>query len=143
MQSTIATLDVIVSDGVGDPLGEYSTGLLPPREGNHFKLTIRPKIDAPILANIKEPLNRQNMETLLAHELGHFVAILFSDPTHDRTMRLLSVILNDSTLNLQAEAKAWELGEIIKPKLNKRIEHYALSGYATNGANGAKTEVNG
>jgi|ERR1700674_332973 len=140
MVKTIATLDVIISDGIGDRLADYPSGMLAPSNDgtrDHYTVTLRPKVDGPILDAIREPRNLDNVETLLAHELGHFVATLFADPSHDRRMKLLSMLLNDSSLNLNAEKKAWEIGEKIYPQLNQRLKAKALQGYASNGAEGA------
>jgi hypothetical protein len=142
MQTTIATLDVVISDGINDPLGDFPSGMLKPRgDRSHYTITLRPKVDGPILEAIRQPRNLASVETLLAHELGHFVATVFNDPTHNPKLKILSVMIGDSRLNIAAEEKAWELGEIINPKLSQGIKHAALEGYSTNGASGAGSET--
>jgi hypothetical protein len=142
MQTTIATLDVVISDGIGDPLADFPSGMLPPRgERTHYTVTLRPKVDGQILQSIKEPRNLESVETLLAHELGHFVATIFSDPSHNPNLKILSVLIGDSTLNVPAEKKAWELGEIINPRLNQSIKQKALEGYSSNGSSGAGRSI--
>jgi hypothetical protein len=138
MQTKIATLDVVISDGVGDPLANRPSGMLPPGNGRtNYTVTLRPKIDAPILESIHEKANIPNMETLLAHELGHFVAEVFGDPTHNKATKYLATLLGESSLIVPAEKRAWEIGEIINPKLNRNIRARALQGYASNGQEGA------
>lgn len=140
MEKTLATLTIILSD---DNQGASSNLSFPADGSPNYSLIIKPNVDKVILSAAREPLNMANLETILAHELGHFIADVLKDKTHSPAILRLARMMDDSRLLFPAENKAWKLGEIINPSLNKHIEDFALEGYKTNGANGANGAMTG
>lgn len=126
MVRLLASLDVV---GVTD--SSTSTGLFTPeqtKKGNYAILLNLPEA-ASVIVGAGESLTRDNLETVLAHELGHFIANVFHDPTHDEDKIKKAWDAEDGKLLVPTEIKAWDLAEVIKPNLNKTIREYALKSY--------------
>lgn len=67
----------------------------------------------------------KDVQTSLAHELGHFVAMVTGDPTHGNIA---------AVTRLPGEKKAWELAEKILPgKINKLQKQLGLRSYIEGG----------
>ena len=79
------------------------------------------------------------MQTIIAHELGHFVAHITGCPTHkrDKFQEVTTMVNGKETaigVSVPAEMKAWTLaGEILGDKLNKPLRDVATATYMLGG----------
>lgn len=74
---------------------------------------------------------REEFQTVMAHELGHFIAIVTQDPTHGQRRNVMFRQIDNPTPadQLPGERKAWELAEKINPDLNKKIAADCIGSY--------------
>ena len=118
MKRKIATLDVYVSD---DKTASGTRQTSP----STFELTM----------NAGSPCNptigRLEFQTIMAHELGHFVALVTHDPTHNVPVveHLLSRITGDASALVPGEKRAWEIAREILPNLDTAKEKKCLDSY--------------
>jgi hypothetical protein len=116
----VATLQVVIRRGLR---GAGESSLLGKIDNQHFFLVLRPDADKLIIESLKNKstTNREYAESVIAHELGHFVAYLLNDPSHSKLQKELRIDV--------PEKKAWHIAEKIGP-VSKDIEKDALIGYA-------------
>jgi hypothetical protein len=75
------------------------------------------------------------VQSIIAHELGHFVAHITKCPTHNQsTFDKIPVTINGEAavvgVSVPAEIKAWTLaGEILGDKLNQKLRTAATATY--------------
>lgn len=119
MKIPIAALLVSIdteSNGVPSELNGNGT--------NRFELILRPKVDNHFLSAVPNVnTNLDTMQTIIAHELGHFVAKITNDITHRNHG------IDDFVPMVDTENKAWQIAEVINPKVDKAIKSWALSTY--------------
>jgi hypothetical protein len=132
MEKTIATLTIKITDAVKNASGETrSSSMHPPQDGGiDWLITLRPNADNAIVADSWK--EKDIAESILAHELGHFVARIFRDPTHNPVYRFLAREFDDNSMLLPAEKRAYELGRKIYPNLSQAAEKRALATYKEN-----------
>lgn len=70
-------------------------------------------------------------ESILAHELGHIVAHIFSDPTHNKTDNFIAQMLGigDGSVLIPAEKRAWEIAHSMGLPLSKEAEEVGMASY--------------
>lgn len=69
-------------------------------------------------------------KTLLAHELGHFVSVVYKDPTHDPMLKSFSNWFGDPRPVIPGERKAWELAkDILGDQFDEKTRDSALGTY--------------
>lgn len=116
----IATLNVWVdSDTTGLPSGLHTSA-----DGKTFNMVIKPNVDKPIFDHIAHNPNLDPIQSIIAHEMGHFVARLTADPTHREAS-----IFNLHVPLVPAEKKAWDIGEAINPQIDKTLRDSAMRSY--------------
>lgn len=95
------------------------------RENGEFTLILRPYKDAQFL-NEANPLgdHRRTLQTIIAHELGHFVAMITKDPTHNNPLEQYGL----APLT-PGEQKAWEIAKEIVPDIDPNLENKAMESY--------------
>jgi hypothetical protein len=71
-------------------------------------------------------------ETVLAHELGHVIASIFQEPSHNPALKMLAQILGEQVL-VPTEKRAWQLGEAIYPELSQAQKNQAIQSYENGG----------
>ena len=95
-----------------------------------FEVELAPKTDAQHAIQAGAPRAAKNLltvgETTFAHELGHVVALIMHDPSHDPMYQFMAQVANDARPLVPAEKKAWQLAHTINPKLDTRVEDAAL-----------------
>lgn len=84
-----------------------------------WSLVLRPKADASHMGRV---LTVKDGETIMAHELGHFLATFLKYPSHDSLAASVGVVT-------PAEREAWRIGKIINPKLDYQMMDAAIAGY--------------
>lgn len=135
MARKLATLEVWYNDSetpMKDPSGEEikSTGLAEVSEGK-FMLALQPKLDVQVQAinekhtNVKTPDLTKELPSILAHELGHFVANI----NHEIEQ---SAAYYQALGPVDAEQAAWRYAQAIYPGLNPSVEAAAMAGYQLN-----------
>ena len=75
--------------------------------------------------------NVSDFQTTLAHELGHVIALLTKDPSHDTRQNFAARDDFGGThqLNIGAEERAWQFAHDIWPDLNQKAEDWSLGTY--------------
>lgn len=68
-------------------------------------------------------------EAILAHELGHIVAHIFSDPTHNKTDNFIAQMFGDGSVLIPAEKRAWEIAHSMGLPLSKEAEEVGMASY--------------
>jgi hypothetical protein len=121
MKRQIARLDVFVDTESNSPSGTAQV------ENGRFVLNMNLGDSKTIPIDTKEAF-----QAVFAHELGHFVAMIMRDPTHDPSNKLFQMITNDSSAVLPAERKAWEIAKEIVPDLDRTTEAKCLKSYEDN-----------
>ena len=86
-----------------------------------YQIFLRPKSDSGFLKQLKVPETQKAVESIMAHELGHFLAQVMRDPTHNPMLRQLLG-------PLAGEEKAWKLAEKITD-IDSTVEKKALDTY--------------
>lgn len=109
----IGTLTLYIDDS--DKHLDLSSGFFTAKNGD-YELWIRPNADNHLAGH---SLTNHEFQTVIAHELGHFLATLSNDPTHSSLMHVF--------LPTYGEVRAWQLAEQIKPDLDKGIKAIAYS----------------
>jgi hypothetical protein len=115
MQKKIATLEIWY-DSANVPSGSGR------RSDGTYRITMTPGGDIPIDT-------RDKFQTALAHELGHFVALLTKDETHDPANQFYHRLTGDSSSLIPGELKAWALAKKISPDLDKTFERECIASY--------------
>jgi hypothetical protein len=117
MQKKIATLEVF-----------YDDSRVPSRSGQDSPTTFH-IIMTPGSPEI--PINtKARFQATLAHELGHFVALLTRDETHNPINHLTyQSFMGDSSSLLPREYKAWAIAKEIIPDLDREQERKCLQSY--------------
>jgi hypothetical protein len=119
MRKQIANLEVWIDDTKdGIPTGLHSAS-----DNYHFAMVIKPTVDNEVLERLKHNPQLKPIQSIIAHELGHFVARL----THDSTHKGKGIYGN--TPLVPTEEKAWEIGRVINPQVDEQIVTQALSSY--------------
>lgn len=120
MKKLLATLNVYVDmDETATPSGIRKT------DGNDYELVMYPNQDC-------IPCDtRHAFQTIMAHELGHFVAMVTRDPSHHPANRLMAMLAgkNSAAAELPGEIKAWELARTISPDLDRKTEQECTDSY--------------
>jgi hypothetical protein len=117
MKELLGTLHFYVTDeNMGMSSAEKQTG---PKE---YEICIRPIADKTFAEMLEMPININTLETIISHELGHFVASISQDVSHNPMYRM-------TFGPYDGEKRAWELAHEIKPDLNPLIERKALGSY--------------
>ena len=130
----IASLDVYINDDDKIP---SRLGKVGPKE---YELDVCPLVDERLLENLKkhgriEGSTIDLMQSIIAHELGHFVAHITKCPTHARdsftdVKTTVNGVESVVGISLPAEVRAWTLaGEMLGDKLNKKLRDVATYGY--------------
>jgi hypothetical protein len=117
MQRLVATLQVIVDDASSWP-SHYQS----PQFGEPHKLVLNPNADKDGFKEMGFVLTEKSLPSIMAHELGHFVAQLTGVPSHN-TSRYIP-----PPVRLQAEKDAWELAEKMVP-VDSEVKEIALNTY--------------
>ena len=96
-----------------------------------WDLVMRPTKDIRLLP---EAAGRAGFQTIMAHEMGHFIAQITRDPVSDKRNWAFGTLPDGSKtpspLSVLGEEKlAWKLARIANPDLLPKIEEYALRGY--------------
>ena len=112
----IASLDVYINQESED--SAFTTG-----DRGKFVICIN---RGPAEMAIDTPAQFQDV---LAHELGHFVALLSKDPTQSSEVKFLANLTGDQSFVISAEKKAWELGKKIRPAIDGEQEKLAMATY--------------
>ena len=73
----------------------------------------------------------ETFRTVFAHELGHFVAVVTKDESHNPINQYLFRLTNDRSTLVAGEKRAWEFAHLIYPNLNREDERFALKSYNT------------
>jgi hypothetical protein len=125
MKKHVATVDIYLTEG-----GIYSSRAqyVGPERGvegdevDSYSVMWTPQNDKYITASHGIELTPQDATSILAHELGHVIAMIVEkapkDPRFSSPLDLL-----------RAERRAWEIGEQINPKINQELRAKALSTY--------------
>jgi hypothetical protein len=114
----IATLNVYLDESTEH--SDISSAVRSRDENGVYELWLRPFVDGKILKeNAGYELTTKGFQTIVAHELGHFLAMITLDPTHSK----LAYFIMGQTVG---ERKAWKLANEIKPDLDKGLEKIAL-----------------
>ena len=130
MKNKVATLEVYIDN---DPSPENVSGIAQ-TSPDTWVLTMYPNQKA-------TPAKTQaEFQTIMAHELGHFVAMVTHDQTHYSNAAIAGkTLFHDSpTLALPGERKAWQIAHDIYPNLLASSEKSCLDSYE----NAAKAEFN-
>lgn len=126
MRTKIANLEVFIIEG--DTAEDRKEQQRPPGSSFYFKddpmkmrLNLAPMEDRAglIKAGIKSDNPKEAVQTIVAHELGHFVAAITKDATHEKLFRFMLG-------PLPAENKAWEIAENILPDLDQRLKRKVM-----------------
>lgn len=122
MLRSIAKLEVFIDDN-GKVSGVPSSFTQRHPDGHNYRIVLVPDSDASILAAAGVAPGTESTQTILAHELGHFVDLV-TNPD--------ATVGEDAYLSakLPVETKAWEIAEKIKPDVDPRIKDYVLKKYA-------------
>lgn len=122
MKRKIASLDVYVDSDSQDSSGTKQIG------PNQFVIQLNPKQEIDGTGRLNLNSTRQ-LQTTLAHELGHFVALITGDQTHKREFQMYYQLTGDTSPLIPAEKLAWELAHEIKPDLDTENERLAMESY--------------
>jgi hypothetical protein len=125
MQKKIATLEVFVNTNPEAISYTRRTGKV------EFKIQLSPDVQGRREAGLPPDDSIEGFRTVLAHELGHFVALLTKDETHNPVNQLMFRLTGDPTPLRQAEKKAWAIAHEIYPNLDREDERSALASYGT------------
>lgn len=92
-----------------------------------FALFLRPQNDSQFMASTGVKADAEAYESVMAHELGHFISEVFHDPSHSQMYRMIFG-------SIEAETKAWNLAEKMIPNNPKReeLKRKALQSYVEN-----------
>jgi hypothetical protein len=74
----------------------------------------------------------KQVQTLLAHELGHVICMVTGDETHHPVNQWLYRMTNDAASLIPAERKAWQLAEKMVPEMDKKLLQDGLESYERN-----------
>jgi hypothetical protein len=91
---------------------------------NEYEINIRPENDRKFSEMLNIPETREATQSIIAHELGHFIATVTHDPTHQPLYRVFNG-------PLAGETKAWDIAEKIVP-IEKKVRKIALNSYKEN-----------
>jgi hypothetical protein len=72
---------------------------------------------------------QKDFQTVAAHELGHFLALISKDPTHSREALRHHQTMFGELASIPAEKRAWELAHLIYPNLDRGNETKSLKTY--------------
>lgn len=128
MKKLIAKINIYQDDEVegafSETVGEkeYSVSLNPSVDLKAFNRKVEKKAKT-----VKEKGFVE--ESILAHELGHIVAHIFSDPTHNRENNFLAQMFGNNALLLPAEKRAWEIAYSMGLPLSKEAEEVGVASY--------------
>jgi hypothetical protein len=118
MTTKIAQLNILVSDGNHEGPSPSHLARIGPRE---FNIVLNPIGDKYTLATFSQPTTLNALQSILAHEMGHFVATITGDPTHQGKHAL------------PAEIKAWTVADAIAKSagttIDPSVRNFALNGY--------------
>jgi predicted metalloprotease len=134
----IASLDVYLNDDDKVPSRLTNSG---PKQ---FELDICPMMDERLLNSFKKKgmitgSTVELMQTIIAHELGHFVAHITGCPTHkhDKFQKIETEVGGKKTIvgvSVGAEMQAWTIaGHILGDSLNKQLRAVATATYLMGG----------
>lgn len=128
MKKVLATLTITLdTDSLGSS-GTFSN------DGKDFQMLIKTEGGKPhSLDNPSDYDFRigslKTLQTVIAHELGHFVSIITKDETHDLDKMRMYQIFQEPDLILPAERKAWKIAHLIYPDLDTENEKASLKTY--------------
>jgi len=116
MQKKIATIEVFV-----DPESHESSG----SGGSNGQYVLHLN-GGPNFARIK---TKKQLQTVMAHEMGHLIGLITGDPDHDNRNQFAYRMTGNTDFVLPAERKAWawahEMGLDLDPKQERKgIESY-------------------
>lgn len=133
MKTKAATLEVYVDN---DPNPEEVSGIKQTSE-NTWILTMYPNQKATPCKT------REEFQTIMAHELGHFVAMVTRDETHYSNAAIAGkTLFGDSpSLALPGERKAWQIAHKIYPDLLASSEKDCLGSYEDAAKQETKQEI--
>lgn len=120
MKRKIASLDVYIDLDTTDTasnMRQYGS--------TNYELTMYPN------QGYTPAKTRDQFQSIMAHELGHFVAMVSRDPTHYSDAALMGKLVKSPTLALAGERKAWEIAHTILPTLLDSTEQSCLKSYET------------
>lgn len=109
-----------VSETVGEK--EYSVSLNPSVDLKAFNREVVKKANSLEEKGFIE-------ESILAHELGHIVAHIFSDPTHNKTDNFIAQMFGDGSVVIPAERRAWKIAHSMRLPLSKEAEEVGIASY--------------
>lgn len=123
MKRKIASLDVFVDTESKDSSATRKVG------PDQYVITIRPSQTSGNGDDSFSLKTDRDLQTTLAHELGHFVALVTKDKTHDNTFQLYYQLTGDTSPLIPAEKLAWKLAHVIYPELDIDNERLAMDSY--------------
>ena len=128
MNKTIATLQVIVTNDEEFKQGGKThkvpkSSAIFTADPPNYRLYLNPVEDVKSMESVGTPCDGETMlQTIMAHELGHFICLLTQDETHNPLYCLLFGQMN-------GEKKAWELAEKMFPAYDKILKETALKSH--------------
>jgi hypothetical protein len=132
MKRKIATLEVWIDETEG-----AKSALQARMSSDEFRLIIAPNED-------EQSKGPGNLPSIIAHELGHFMAHLLKDKAHTRLNRLAPIVnfrkmVGDWSnqlekrftreVELPTEVQAWKYADMIYPNVKQEIRAAALYTY--------------
>lgn len=127
MEKPIAMLLVYVSDDATKPSAlEWDE-----RKPGIFELGIRPNADIAVAKAAKIKADKQFTQTVVAHELGHFVASITDGVQGSQSDFMRAIGLYNPQLDVPAEQLAWDIAHKMGLKLNPKVEQFAMNTYKT------------
>lgn len=118
----IATLEVVVPDNPLESLREGFSSLGwsdRPEDKGKFRIVLNRPFDI-----ASDPVTGKETASIFAHELGHFVTQVMKSVDAD-----IPSNHPDRERVYQMEKHAWEIGKMIYPKLDPKIEEQSLNTY--------------
>jgi hypothetical protein len=125
MKKKVATLEVWYDDETthpetGGPFVSHLETNVQNGELQPFKLVVNPAADHQWLAEKPLANDRAKFASIIAHELGHFVAIL---------MKSKWQTVLQAFDRLPGEREAWNIAHYINPNINAEVKQLALASY--------------
>jgi hypothetical protein len=123
MRKLLGTVSVFVDESVKDqPSCCKPTGIVPTDEWpRDFNIELHPSCDSDVMKGLDNLTSREKLQTLLCHELGHFVGII----TQDKRQHPIYQAIEGQ---LPSEKQAWELGAQMAP-CDPTIKRRCLASY--------------
>jgi hypothetical protein len=117
MKRKVATLEVFIDTDITDMASACA------QTGRDTYILIM----CPNQTNAIPCKTRDEFQTIMAHELGHFVALVTRDPTH--YSNAVAQIPGSTTAMIPGERKAWQIAHTILPTLLPSSERLCLASY--------------